>query len=126
MPDGQVPALGPRQRDQLVALIQLQAHRLFEQQMAACFQSGAGSLEVQVRGQDDVRDVQLFPLKHLPVVGVNRDARMRGLGRDTVRFRMLGNGRELGAAGLCDDTGVMAPPGSTADQPQTNRIGIHI
>ena len=86
MPDGQAPLILLREGNQVVALIELQAHGLFEQHVAARFERRFGRFVVQVRRHHNVHRFQLFPLEHLAVIGVKRRAGVFRLGGGAGRF----------------------------------------
>jgi hypothetical protein len=121
MSDGQVPLFLLSEGNELVTLIELQAHGFFQQHMAARFERRPGHLVMQVRRDDDVHRFELLPLEHLAVIGIEHGVGVLGLGRGAGRLRRFGHGSEPGARRLGDGAGVLAPPGAAADQPKANR-----
>jgi hypothetical protein len=59
-----------RECDQLVAVIQLQAHRLLQEHVAAGLKCSLGRLVMQVRRQHKVHRIQFLLPQHLAVIFV--------------------------------------------------------
>ena len=99
--DGQHPAPRPGERDQLVAVVDGEGHRLFEQQVPARLEHGPADLVVQVRRQHDVaRRRVAASASSLAVVGVDADARVVGGGVGAARLGAGGDGDQLGPGTL--------------------------
>jgi hypothetical protein len=102
--------------EEIVALLDGQAHGLLQQQMLAGRKDGRGHLVMHVTGYDHVDHVQVIALDKLPIVDDRSGVRV-GLASGLARFfRRLGNRDQLRASCLGNRSGVVLSPGAVTDE----------
>ena len=114
MTDRQQPVVCFRQPDQIVALVDRQAHRLFEQQVLPGLDYRGADLVMQVAGQDDVDQVHIVPGEQLPIVRSDRRLRKDPPRRGARGVGLRGDCHKLRAGRLLNGFRVAPTPGTEA------------
>jgi hypothetical protein len=122
MVDRQQAAGGLGQSDQLVAMSQLQGHRLFQQHVLSGLQCRLGRRVMESIGDDDINHVHIVAPDQFAIILHDRRPGVRLPRRLATLFRLHGHRRQPRSLRVLNRPRVMSAEKTITDQAKTNFV----